>query len=103
MIAAIVLKQYNVIPDTQWKELALKSLLVVTAALAGWIFCFPGSNNRLTLSMITGMRNMSLSMGIAVTAFPGSPAMTTILAYSFVAGTGMLAYAYAARRTKSKT
>jgi BASS family bile acid:Na+ symporter len=97
MITAIAMAQFKVIMGTGLKELILMMILVAGGILVGWLLGWPGRQNRVTSSVIAGMRNMSLSMGIAATSFPGSPVMTTILAYSFVAGTGLLAYVYAVR------
>jgi BASS family bile acid:Na+ symporter len=99
MITAIALLQFRVILQTAMNDVLLMLLLVPAGILAGWLLGWPGRKNRVTASIITGMRNMSLAMGIAATSFPGSPVLSTILTYSFVAGTGMLAYAFAARRS----
>jgi len=101
MITAIALLQFRVILQTAMNDVLLMLLLVPAGILAGWLLGWPGRKNRVTASIITGMRNMSLAMGIAATSFPGSPVLSTILTYSFVAGTGMLFCAWTFRRIQS--
>jgi bile acid:Na+ symporter, BASS family len=100
MIGTIVILQFNVMTATRLNELFMMLLLVAAGVLAGWIVGWPGKENRISVSIITAMRNMSLSMGIAVTSFPGTPVVATILAFSFVAGTGVLIFALVIRQIR---
>jgi BASS family bile acid:Na+ symporter len=97
MIIAIATLQFKIILAIGADMVIRMFLLVVTGILAGWIAGWPGRENRITLSIVTGMRNMSLSLGIATVSFPGSPVVTTVIAYSFIAGSALLIYSYAIR------
>jgi BASS family bile acid:Na+ symporter len=100
MIMSIAALQYKVIVEIGPMELSLMIILVLAGIVSGWMMGWPGKENRISLSIITSLRNMSLSIGIAATSFPGSPVLTTILAYSFVAGFGVLAFAWVLRLTR---
>ncbi len=99
MISAIVVLQFKVLAGISIDAIVIM-LLLVYREYNRLVFGLAGIKNRKSLSIITAMRNMSLAMGIAVTSFPDSPALTTIIAYSFVAGLAILAYAFALRQIK---
>ena len=93
MIAVIAILQFKVIVAIKPDEMLPMMVLIVSGILTGWVFGWPGRENRISSSIITSMRNMGLAMGIAATSFPGSPVITTILAYSVVSGISVLAFA----------
>lgn len=90
MIISIMVMQFRVFTGVGSRELAVMLALVGAGLGTGWLLGWPGKGNRITLSVITAMRNMSLSLGMAATAFPGSAVVTTVLVYSVVAGIGVL-------------
>lgn len=98
-ISLIIFLQYKVLLDTGATELLLMLLVTVTGAILGWVAGWPGLANRKSVSLVTAMRNMSLAMGIAATSFPGSPVLSSIVAYSFVSGTALLGFSYLLRLT----
>ncbi len=57
-------------------------LLVSGATAAGWILGGPGGENRKTMGLTTGIRNVAVSLVIATASFPGTAAVTTALAYA---------------------
>jgi bile acid:Na+ symporter, BASS family len=93
MISAVAILQLKVVIGMHLADLITMVVLVSAGVLVGWVSGWPGKENRASVSIITAMRNMSLSMGIAATSFPGSPVVTTVLAYSFIAGFGVLVFA----------
>jgi BASS family bile acid:Na+ symporter len=97
MIAAIAWLQFNVIFKTGIADVPVMLFLVASGIATGWLLGHPGRENRISMSIITAMRNFSLGIGIAATAFPGSPVLTSVLVYSFVAGLSVLAYAFLLR------
>lgn len=104
MILTLAWLQFKVILNIQFISILMMLFLVCTGIITGWLLGYPEKENQVSLSIITSMRNFSLAIGIAATAFPGSPVMTGILAYSFVAGTGVLIFALLLRfTTKKKT
>lgn len=55
--------------------------LVLAALAAGWLLGRPGSGNRKAMSMTTAVRNVGVSLVIATSSFPGTPAVTATLAF----------------------
>ena len=99
MISAIMMLQFNVLAGIRLDVVLLIVALVMCGVAVGWLLGWPGRENRISVSVITGMRNMSLSIGIATFSFPGSEVITTVLAYSFIAGVSLLLFSYLIRMT----
>jgi BASS family bile acid:Na+ symporter len=55
--------------------------LVMASSAAGWLLGLPGSGNRKALAITTAVRNVGVSLVIATSSFPGTPAVTATLAF----------------------
>jgi bile acid:Na+ symporter, BASS family len=93
MIISLAALQFRVFRNTEAGVILIMILLVIAALLTGWITGWPGKKNRIAVSVITAMRNMSLSMGIAAASFPGTPVVTTVMIFSFITGLAVLVFA----------
>jgi BASS family bile acid:Na+ symporter len=56
--------------------------LVTASVAAGWLLGGPGRDNRTALAMATGVRNVGVSLVIAASSFPGTPAVTAATAFA---------------------
>lgn len=56
-------------------------VLVATALGAGWLLGTPGSGDRKAMAITTSVRNVGVSLVIATSSFPGTPAVTAALAF----------------------
>jgi hypothetical protein len=56
--------------------------LVMASVAAGWLLGGPGSGNRTAMAMATGVRNVGVSLVIATSSFPGTPAVTATTAFA---------------------
>ena len=56
--------------------------LVLAALGAGWLLGTPGSGNRKSMAITTSVRNVGVSLVIATSSFPGTPAVTATLAFA---------------------
>lgn len=90
MVIVIASAQFRLLGSIGHTGLITMVLLLAGCTFAGWMIGWPGKSNRRTLSIVTSLRNMSLAMVIAAGSFPGVPALTAVLAYAAVAGTGLL-------------
>lgn len=57
-------------------------VLAIAALAAGWLLGGPGSGDRKAMGLTTGVRNVGVSLVIATGSFPGTPAVTSALAYA---------------------
>ena len=102
MIAAIAIFQFRILRGMSQYELFIMILLVFIGIITGLLLGWPTRQERVSLSILTAMRNMSLGMGIAVYSFPDTPVISTVLAYSFVAGTIVLLFALIIRQASPR-
>jgi BASS family bile acid:Na+ symporter len=98
MITAIAVLQFSIFRNSNPAQIMIMGFLVVLALLTGWIASWPGRANRISGSIMTAMRNMSLGMGIAATSFPGTAVVITVMIFSFITGIGVLVFAFILRR-----
>jgi BASS family bile acid:Na+ symporter len=98
MMTAIFILQFRTLSGINPSVIILMVVLIIAGVVCGWLMGWPGKENRIAVSIITGMRNMGLSIGIATMSFPGSAVVSTVIAYSFVAGVGLLGYAFLIRK-----
>jgi BASS family bile acid:Na+ symporter len=71
--------------------------LLAASWAAGWCLGGPGSEARRTMTLTTSLRNVGVGLVIASSAFPGTPAVTAVLAYGLfgLVGSLLLALWYA--------
>jgi BASS family bile acid:Na+ symporter len=65
------------------------ALLLVSLA-AGWLAGAPGADGRRAMTLMTSLRNVAVSLVIGTSAFPGTPVVTTVLAYALIEISGSL-------------
>jgi BASS family bile acid:Na+ symporter len=56
--------------------------LVLASLAAGWLLGMAGSANRRAMAITTAVRNVGVSLVIATSSFPGTPAVTATLAFA---------------------
>ena len=56
----------------------------VLAVVAGWLLGGRGRDKRKAMAFSTGARNVSVSLVIVTASFPGTPAVTAVLAYALL-------------------
>ena len=98
MITGVLAAQYRVFGTIGWSSIALIALLTLFFLAAGYFTGGTDSGNRRTLAIIAGLRNMSLAMVIATTAFSGRPVMTVVLTSAVISGTMLLIFALVSGR-----
>jgi len=60
------------------------SILVIAAAVIGWLLGGRGRDTRKAMAFSTGVRNVSVSLVIVTASLPGTPAVTAVLAYALL-------------------
>jgi bile acid:Na+ symporter, BASS family len=81
MLGLILAVHYPVLAAIRPRGYVGMLTLVVTALAAGWLLGLPGSGNRKALAITTSVRNVGVSLVIATSSFPGTPAVTATLAF----------------------
>lgn len=78
----ILVVQFHTLAAIRLRGFAGMFLLVLAATAAGWIFGGAGSENRKAMGLTTGIRNVGVSLVIVTGSFPGTPAVTSALAFA---------------------
>jgi BASS family bile acid:Na+ symporter len=58
--------------------------LLAISLIAGWLLGGPGRHNRKALALTTALRNAGVGLVLAASSFPGTPALTAVLAYAII-------------------
>jgi bile acid:Na+ symporter, BASS family len=80
----IVGVDFHLLASTKATALEGMLLLVIAAVVAGWLLGGRGRDKRKAMAFSTGARNVSVSLVIVTASFPGTPAVTAVLAYALL-------------------
>jgi BASS family bile acid:Na+ symporter len=69
--------------------LGMVALLAISLT-AGWLLGGPGRDNRKAMAITTALRNAGVGLVLAASSFPGTPALTAVLAYAIIELIGSL-------------
>jgi BASS family bile acid:Na+ symporter len=92
-IGSIIAMQFQMLLDIRWAAFGGMFALMIASLVAGWLLGGPERELRKTLAIVTSVRNAGVGMVIASSSFPGTPALTAVLAYAIVDLLGALAIA----------
>lgn len=90
LVGWIIATKYQLFGQLDLARLLSMSALLVFCLVTGWFLGGPGKDDRKAMALTTSLRNVGLSLVIAITAFPESPAVTAVLGYGFFEITGSL-------------
>ena len=80
----IVAVDYNLLASISVVGFEGMLILVIAAVAAGWLLGGRGGDQRKAMAFSTGARNVSVSLVIVTASFPGTPAVTAVLAYALL-------------------
>jgi BASS family bile acid:Na+ symporter len=92
-VGLILATQYQTFVQIRWAAWAGMLVLLIASLLVGWLLGGRARDDRKAMALTTSLRNVGVSMVIAAASFPGSPALTAVLAYALVELLGSLALA----------
>jgi BASS family bile acid:Na+ symporter len=81
MCALILGTQYHLLAEIRLRGYFGMLLLFLSSLCAGWLLSGPEIDRRRTVTLTTALRNVGVGLVIATGSFPGTPAVTAILAY----------------------
>jgi BASS family bile acid:Na+ symporter len=82
LLGIIVGVQMEMLLEIPLKAYGGMLVLVLVSMAAGWLLGGPGRGNRTALMMATSVRNVGVSLVIATSIFPGTPAVTATTAFA---------------------
>ena len=92
-ILLILATQFRTFLDIRPAAFGGMLLLLFASIAAGWLLGGSSVKERQTMALATSLRNIGASMVIAAGSFPGTPALTAVLAYAMIELLGSLALA----------
>lgn len=98
LVGWILATHYSLFGQLDLVRLVGMSALLLFCLMTGWLLGGPGIEDRRALALTTSLRNVGLSLVIAITAFPETPAVTAVLGYGFFEIMGSLLLAAYWRR-----
>jgi BASS family bile acid:Na+ symporter len=99
-IGVIVVVQFPMLAQIRVIGFLGMFILLAVSLGAGWLLGGPGGDRRKAMAMTTALRNAGVGLVFASSSFPGTPALTAVLAYAIIELLGALLVAFAWSRSK---
>src|SRR5262249_1844399 len=81
LLGTILTAQFTTLVAIPLRAFLGMTALVLAGLAAGWLLGGPGSGQRTAMAMATAVRNVAVTLVIAVASFPGTPAVTAATAF----------------------
>ena len=81
LLAIIVTVQFDTLIAIPPRAFAGMTAFVAAGLAAGWLLGGPGQTDRIAMAMATAVRNVAVTLVIAVASFPGTAAVTAATAF----------------------
>jgi BASS family bile acid:Na+ symporter len=81
LLGTILTAQFDTLIDIPPRAFLGMTTLVVAGLAAGWLLGGPTPGDRTAMAMATSVRNVAVTLVIAVASFPGTPAVTAATAF----------------------
>lgn len=81
VIVVILAIQFHVLKDVSARAYMGMIAFLILSLASGWLLGGSGGADRKAMALVTSVRNVSVSLVIVTTSFPGSPAVTAVLVY----------------------
>jgi bile acid:Na+ symporter, BASS family len=102
-VGLILVVQFRLLTEIRPRALVGMLALLIASWAAGWLLGGKDTGTRKAMTLTASLRNVGVGLVVASSAFPGTPALTAVLAYGLfeVVGTLFLALIWA-RRTAGR-
>jgi BASS family bile acid:Na+ symporter len=84
VIGVIVVVQFSMLAQIRLLGFVGMFTLLAICLAAGWLLGGPGAENRKAMALTTSLRNAGVGLVVASSSFPGTPALTAVLAYAII-------------------
>jgi BASS family bile acid:Na+ symporter len=90
VIGVIVVVQFPMLAQVRLIGFVGMLALLAISLAAGWLLGGPGGDNRKAMALTTSLRNAGVGLVFASSSFPGTPALTAVIAYALIEILGSL-------------
>lgn len=101
ILGLIITVQYPTLMEVRLRGWFGMTLLVCLSMMTGWLFGGPGRDNRKTMIIATSVRNVGVGLVIVTSSFPGTAAVTAVVAFGVFQVIFMVLYSIWIGRTGS--
>lgn len=81
LLTVIVAVQFRMLAGIHAKAYFGMSSLLAASVAAGWIVCMASGESSKTMVITTSVRNVGVALVVATICFPGTPAISSVIAY----------------------
>lgn len=82
LASLILVVQFKMLQQIRPASYAGMLAMVAATLILGWLAGGPGKDQRKTMAITTSTRNVGVALVIAATSFPGTPAISSAIAYA---------------------
>jgi bile acid:Na+ symporter, BASS family len=94
-LGLILATQYELLLQIRFRGFVAMAALLTASMLIGWYLGGPACGTRKSMAITASIRNAGVGLVIVTGSFPGTPAITAVVAFGFVSIFGTLAWATA--------
>jgi BASS family bile acid:Na+ symporter len=92
-VGLILVTQFHFLLEVRPRGFFGMIALLVISCTAGWLISRAATGIRKALAVTTSLRNVAVALVIATDTFPGTPAVTAVVAFGLVSLLGTLCFA----------
>jgi BASS family bile acid:Na+ symporter len=92
-VGLILVAQFGMVSEIRLRGFVGTVALLIISWMAGWLFGGPKLEDRKALAVTTSLRNFGVGLVIVTSTFPGTPAVTSVIAYGLISLLGAFALA----------
>ncbi len=101
VVILILFAQFRLLLEIQPRGFLGMLVLLIATWAAGYLLGGPALDTRKAMTLTTSLRNVGIGLVIATGSFPGTPAVTAVLAYGILETLGSLLLAHCIRNNRT--
>ena len=101
VVVLILFAQFHLLLEIRLRGFLGMLALLIASWTAGYLLGGPAADARKAMTLTTSLRNVGVGLVIATGSFPGTPAVTAVLAYGILEIFGSLLLAYCIRNNRT--
>ncbi len=99
VVGLILFAQFHLLLEIRLRGFVGMLAMLIASWIAGYLLGGPTSDTRKAMTLTTALRNVGVGLVIATSSFPGTPAVTAVLAYGILEILGSLLLARCLRNS----
>ena len=101
VVILILFAQFHLLLEIRPRGFLGMLALLIASWAAGYLLGGPAADTRKAMTLTTSLRNVGVGLVIATGSFPGTPAVTAVLAYGILEILGSMLLAHCIRNNRA--